>query len=116
MTPRKNKNETRVVAEINRGAIGPGESDMWEGVVMRVPAVPPTNLAGMYLLDRHTVILEYFNIKNKHFQILPSSLSKYSLAPNTNRIFQMLWCVFEGRTNRARPSQPFLKNCQNGTF
>ena len=52
MTPRKNKNETRVVAEINRGAIGPGESDMWEGVVMRVPAVPPTNLAGMYLLDR----------------------------------------------------------------
>ena len=48
MTPRKNKNETRVVAEINRGAIGPGESDMWEGVVMRVPAVPPTNLAGMY--------------------------------------------------------------------
>ena len=90
MTPRKNKNETRVVAEINRGAIGPGESDMWEGVVMRVPAVPPTNLAGMYLLDRHTVILEYFNIKNKHFQILPSSLSKYSLAPKTKRIFQML--------------------------
>ena len=46
MTPRKNKNETRVVAEIKRGAIGPGKSDMWEGVVMRVPAVPPTNLAG----------------------------------------------------------------------
>ena len=48
MTPRKNKNETRVVAEIKRGAIGPGDSDMWEGVVMRVPAVPPTNLAGIH--------------------------------------------------------------------
>ena len=47
MTPRKNKNETRVVAEINRGPIGPGDSDMWEGVVMRIPAVPPTNLAGI---------------------------------------------------------------------
>ena len=23
-----------------------GESDMWEGVTMRVPAIPPTNLAG----------------------------------------------------------------------
>ena len=46
MTPRKNKNETRVVAEINRGRIGPGESDMWEGVIMRIPSVPPTNLAG----------------------------------------------------------------------
>ena len=25
--------------------------------------------------DAHTVILEYFNIKNKHFLLLPSSLS-----------------------------------------
>ena len=41
----------------------------------------------------HAVILEYFNIKkNKHFLILPSSL-------------------FEDRTNRARPFQPFLKHC-----
>ena len=46
MTPRKNKTETRVVAEINRGSIGPGESDMWEGVTMRVPALPPTQLGG----------------------------------------------------------------------
>ena len=37
-----------------------GESDMWEGVTMRVPAVPPTNLAGNsriisvnYTLDFH---------------------------------------------------------------
>ena len=46
---------------------------------------------------------------------MPSSLSRYSSAPKTKRIFPMLWCIFEGRTNRARPSQPFLKNCQNGT-
>ena len=50
------------------------------------------------------------------FQILPFSLSRYSSAPKTERIFQMLRCIFEGCTNRARPSQPFLKNCQNGTF
>ena len=44
----------------------------------------------------HTVILEYFNMKmNKLFLILPSSLFRYSLAPKTKRIFQMLWCVFE---------------------
>jgi hypothetical protein len=41
---------------------------------------------------------------------------KTSSAPKKNRIFQMLWCIFEGCTNRARPSQPFLKYCQNGTF
>ena len=28
----------------------------------------------------------------------------------------MVWCVFESHINCARPSQPFLKNCQNGTF
>ena len=33
-------------------------------------------------LGPHTVILEYFNIKNKHFLILPSSLSRYS-SPKT---------------------------------
>ena len=33
----------------------------------------------------HTVILEYFNIKNKHFLILPSSLSIYSSAPKTKK-------------------------------
>ena len=48
--------------------------------------------------------------------ILASSLSRYSPAPKTKRIFQMLWCVFEGRGNRARPSQPFQKNCQNWHF
>ena len=40
--------------------LDPGESDMWEGVTMRVPAIPPTNLAGNsriisvnYTLDFH---------------------------------------------------------------
>ena len=48
------------------------------------------------------------------FLILPSSFSRYSSAPKTKRIFQMLRCIFEGCTNRAQPSQPFLKNCQYG--
>jgi len=59
-TARKNKTEQRVVAEIRRGRIAPGDSDLWEGVLMRVPAVPPTNLAGscniidvQYKLDFH---------------------------------------------------------------
>ena len=47
---------------------------------------------------------------------MPSSLSRYSSAPKTKRIFWMLWCIFEGHTNRSRTSQPFLKNCQIGTF
>ena len=68
MTPRKNKNETRVVAEIKRGAIGPGESDMWEGVVMRVPAVPPTNLAG-------TVFPQLvYSIKNSFLPLIVSAV------------------------------------------
>ena len=47
---------------------------------------------------------------------MPSSLSIYSSAPKTKIIFQFLWGILEGRPNRARPSQPILKNCQNGTF
>ena len=68
MTPRKNKSESRVVAEINRGGIGPGESDMWENVIMRVPAVPPTNLAGLSRIYRKSSIntnLLYQKSENK---------------------------------------------------
>ena len=43
--------------------------------------------------------------------ILPSSLSIYSSTPKTKRIIQFLWGILE-----ARPSQPILKNCQDGTF
>ena len=78
---------------------------------------------GFYRLDflrtfRYFTLLfqNILTLKNKHILILPSSLSSYSSALKTKIIFQLLWCIFEGRTNRARPSQPFLKNCQNGTF
>ena len=55
----------------------------------------PTNLSRRFGLDsskeRHTVILEYINIKN-----IPSL--------KTKRIFQLPQLLFEGTTNRARPS------------
>ena len=41
----KTRTESRVVAELRRGEVLPGTSDYWEGVTMRVPAVPPTKLA-----------------------------------------------------------------------
>ena len=50
----------------------------------------------LYNKHRHTFILEYFNIKNRHFLILSLSFYRYSLAPKTKRIFQMLWSIFEG--------------------
>lgn len=43
---RKSRTERRVVAEIRRGLIRPGTSDYWEGVVMKVPPLPPSGLAG----------------------------------------------------------------------
>ena len=45
-TRQKNKYVNRVVCQIKHGRVSPGDSDMWDGVVMKVPAVPPTNLAG----------------------------------------------------------------------
>ena len=67
------------------------------------------------IFTSHIVILEYFNVKNKYFLILPFSFSRYSLAPKTKIMFQML-CFSLGHTYWARPSKPILKNCQNGTF
>ena len=48
----------------------------------------------------------------------PTSLksSRNSSATKTKRNFQMLWCIFEGCINRARPSQLSLKNCQKLHF
>ena len=43
-------------------------------------------------------------------------MARNSSAPNAKRIFEIMWGILEGRTNSARPSQPCLKNCQNGTF
>ena len=54
--------------------------------------------------------------KNKPFLVLPSSIARNSSAPNAKRIFQIHRGILEGCTNRARPSWPSLKNCQNGTF
>ena len=47
------------------------------------------------LCSKHTVILEYFNIEEFHFLILPSSLFRYSYEPQTKRIFECLWRIFE---------------------
>ena len=33
MTPERSKTESRVVAQINRGSMGPGESDTWQGKI-----------------------------------------------------------------------------------
>ena len=54
--------------------------------------------------------------KKGPFLVLPSSVARNSSAPNAKRIFQIHRGILEGCTNRARPSQPSLKNCQNGTF
>ena len=36
--------EERVVQEVVRGIIPPGESDMWEGVALTVPPLVPANI------------------------------------------------------------------------
>ena len=52
------------------------------------------NVSWVVKFPQHTFILEYFNISN-FLLILPFSLSRYSSAPKTKTIFQMLWYVFE---------------------
>ena len=37
----------------------------------------------------------------------------YSLPPKTKMISKFLWGILEGRPDRAWPSQPIVKNCQN---
>jgi hypothetical protein len=54
--------------------------------------------------------------KKGPFLVLPSSIARNSSVPNAKRIFQIHQGILEGCTNRARPSRPSLKNCQNGTF
>ena len=55
-------------------------------------------------------------LKNGVTLILTSSIARNSSAPNAKRIFQIHRGILEGCTNRAQPSLPSLKNCQNGTF
>ena len=69
--------------------------------------------------DTYAITLLFYQIeplKNGPFLVLPSSIARNSSAPNAKIIFGILWGNLEGRTIRARPSRPFLKSCQNGTF
>lgn len=45
------KSDSRVVAEIKRGEIAAGEDDIWSGVEMLVPALPPSNLEFCRIID-----------------------------------------------------------------
>ena len=66
-----------------------------------------------------TITLSFYQIepyKKGPSLVLPSSIARNSSAPNAKGIFQIHRGILEGCTNRARPSQPSLKNCQNGTF
>ena len=63
----KTRTESRVVAELRRGEVLPGTSDYWEGVTMRVPAVPPTKLAS----TRCTVIDVQYQLV---FHVEPSGM------------------------------------------
>jgi len=63
----KTKTDQRVVSNIRRGPIGPGEQDMWEDGQMRVPALPPTELGrGCFIIS-----VQYF----LEFHVDPSGMS-----------------------------------------
>ena len=47
---------------------------------------------------------------------MPSSITRNSWEPKTKIFFEIRQGILEGRTNRAWPYRPCLKNCQNGTF
>ena len=42
----RHKTTSRTVAEQHRGRVGPGDSDIWDRVPVRVPPLPPSNLGG----------------------------------------------------------------------
>lgn len=55
--------ETRELASIERGKIGPKSSDVWKKEQLHIPALPPTNLRGCHLIKiRYDV---YFQILSK---------------------------------------------------
>ena len=89
-----------------------------------LPSLLPSTMRPKSLWNRqskmwyHSTLLFYQiePLKNGATLIFPSSITKTSSAPNTKIIFEFLWGILEGRTIRAQPSQPILKNCQNGTF
>ena len=64
----KTRTEPRVLAELRKGEVGPGSTDYWEGVTLRVPALPPTKLAS----TRCTVIDVQYQLA---FHVEPSGMS-----------------------------------------
>ena len=89
------------------------------GMAVPCQCGPQESLAGSekFLLfqvsmnSKHTV-----GRKNGHSPVLPFSIARTSQEPKTKRIFEVQRGILKGRTNRARPSRPWLKSCQNGTF
>ena len=69
-----------------------------------------------HLLTTHTVILNYFNIKEYALSNFAFQTSIYSLAPKTKIFFQFLWGILKDRPYRARPSQPILKKLPKWHF
>ena len=67
----------------------------------------------MMVIQEHHILLFY--LEKGYFLISPPSIASSSQEPKTKRIFQIQQGL-EGRTDRAQPSRPSLKNCQNGTF
>ena len=63
----KTRTEPRVLAELRKGEVGPGSTDYWEGVTLRVPALPPTKLAS----TRCTVIDVQYQLA---FHVEPSGM------------------------------------------
>ena len=58
----------------------------------------------------HTIILEYFSLKEWALSNFAFQSFYVFIGTQTKRFFQMLWLLFEGWTNRAQPSYPFLFN------
>ena len=63
----KSRTVPRVLAELRKGEVGPGSTDYWEGVTLRVPALPPTKLAS----TRCTVIDVQYQLA---FHVEPSGM------------------------------------------
>ena len=49
------------------GRVSAGDSDLWEGVVIKIPSVPPTNLAGVC-----NVIKVYYTLE---LNVVPNGLA-----------------------------------------
>ena len=64
VTRKKNKYVSRIIAQTKHGRVSAGDSDLWEGVVMKIPAVPPTNLAGVCNVIKVRYTLELCVVPN----------------------------------------------------